>query len=143
VLVAALRSFVARPGRVAVTYLRFLKAFWTFLLAFLACLDVREPPLAALDNSLARLRSSFRIPFRDFLVCRRSLLNMPYLSVLGHLPGPLTAIAPNSYWLIDRLATTRNSRILILNSFSRMPDPRQGECRRASARYFTASVGVT
>jgi hypothetical protein len=37
-----------------------------------------------LANSLARLRSCFRISFRDFLVWRSSLLNMPYLSVLGH-----------------------------------------------------------
>ena len=115
------------------TYLRFLNAFWTFLLAFLACLDVREPPLAALANSLARLRSCFRISFSDFLVCRSSLLNMPYLSVLGHFPGPLTAIASNSYWLIDRLATTRNSRISILNPVS--PNARS-EARGSVAEHW-------
>ncbi len=63
-------------GRSRCFYFSFLNTFLTFMLAFFACLDVREPPLATLANSLARLRSCFRIAFKDFLVCRSSLLNM-------------------------------------------------------------------
>jgi hypothetical protein len=65
------------------------------------------------------------------------LLNMPYLSLLGHLPGPLTAIVPNSFWLVDPWANPEFEHLYLKCSKPECPIPVRG-ARRGAVSSVTA-----
>ena len=88
------------------------------LLVGLLCLPrCAGATLGGLGQFLGPATQLLRIPFRDFLVCRSSLLNMPCpLCVLGHFTGSVESDRAQFFSLVEPWRTSWNSSVLILHT---------------------------